>query len=769
MSSTAWKDLVSGDQLSKAAKDRKGSRIYGSCAASDYQSIEQFKKDGYLEKKHTKRTVTFYREKDQSVQFEDAVWSIFYKVGFTHMNGTSNFGIEYYSNPERDPKQIDVFAYDGNIAVVIECKCAEEPDTDHSFKDVLDAIKGYKDDISESIRSHFHNPDVDIVFCLITKNYNVSPANLRIAKGNGISILNEFDLKYYSDLYKTLGVFAKNQILSDLFRENSPKSIKTTVAAIKTEMSGNIAYTFFIQPSKLLPLAYVAHRRPNDRDVDKSYQRMIRKSSLNSVRDYIEKDGFFANNIIVNISTTDKCLFETTDEGPVQKGILHLPDHFKSIWVIDGQHRLYSYAGLPQADTSLVSVTAFENMDNDTQSRIFLDINSKQKKVNPNLLCEVDAKAKYHSDEIENWATSLNVMIFEELSNDPSSVLFGKVKKELDPNCKGVITIKSLRDVMNKTKLVGSLNKAKMFEPGPLYHDKSADEVREATIKKSKRFFESCFKVFKENCGELWDKERPGDGYLCTPNGMTALILTINECLQIAFADNLEERRKMPAERLFAPIKKYLVELANRFNNMSPDDINRFRKRQGAAGQLECHMDMLLLINEKYPIFTNDKIQSFIEHSDARYAEEIKEQIPVLKEEIVKSVRQVLISKYGDNWHRQSAYSVIGSELNQIRYEKGDYTDSLEDFIDYSIALKIIKASNWKDFSKYFGVKQNGARTKEAQTEWIDFIAAVEKDLALDIKIRDDKYDKFESIYEELTKRSGQIMLEDEDDQLDEV
>ena len=763
MSSTAWKDLVSGEQLVKAAKNRNTGKIFESCAASDLDGIEKLKKAGFVEKKQNSRTVTLSRDKDQSVQFEDAVWNVFYKVGFTHMNGSSNFGIEYHSNPERDPKQIDVFAYDGNVAIVVECKCAQEPDTDFSFKEVLDTIKGYKEDISDSIKEHFNNQEVDIAFCLITKNYNVSPANLRIAKGNGISMLNEYDLKYYSDLYKSLGEFAKNQILSDIFRDKPPKSIQTIVPAIKTTMAGNVAYTFFIQPAKLLPLAYVAHRRPNDPDMDKSYQRMIRKSSLKSIRQYIKQDGFFANNIIVNISTTDGCYFETNDEGPVQKGTLHLPDHFKSIWVIDGQHRLYSYSGMPQAETSVVAVTAFEQMDPETQSRIFLDINSTQKKVNPNLLCAVDAKAKFKSDVMEDWAPSLNVVIFEQMSEDPSSALYGKVKRELDPSCKGVITIKSLRDVMNKTKLIGSLNKAKMFEPGPLYHDKPSDEVREATIKKTKIFFEKCFRVFKDNCGELWDKEPPNEGYLCTPNGMTALILTINECLQIAFAERLEERRKISAEQLFTPIKKYLVELANCFNSMSIDDINRFRKRQGAAGQNECYMDMLLIIHEKYPSFKNEKIESYIEHSDARYAEEIKEKLPEFKNEIVESVSQLLISKYGENWHRMPNYSTIGSKLNQLRYEKGSSLDSLEDFIDYDIALDIIKSSNWKDFSKYFGVKRNGAKTKDAQTKWMNTIASIEKDLSLDMKIRDDTYNEFESIFDELMKRTGQIDLEEED------
>jgi len=50
---------------------------------------------------------------------------------------------------------------------------------------------------------------------------------------------------------------------------------------------------------------------------------------------------------------------------------------YKSAWIIDGQHRLFSYSGHPKASKGLLSVLAFEGLPPSKQAELFIDINAK--------------------------------------------------------------------------------------------------------------------------------------------------------------------------------------------------------------------------------------------------------------------------------------------------------------------------------------------------------------------------------------------------------
>lgn len=767
MPSSAWKDLASTkEDLDKAYKIRKQKVLKAVCLAEDHDSYQKLLNQGYNEviSSRTKKKVTLVKEKTHFDLFEDRVWTLFYNVGFTQMNATTDFGIPRYDEPERIPKQVDVFAFDGDIALVIDCKSAEKPGTSHSWRDELDTMSSYMDGVTKSIQEHFNNYDIQVAFCLVTENYIISDNSLRIARTKNISIINEYDLKYYSDLYKALGKFAKVQILSDVFGDTPIKSIKTSVPAIHTTLSGHSAYVFFIHPSQILPLSFVAHRKPNDPDVDKTYQRMIKKSKLVEIQKYIKSGGFFSNSIVVNINS-DKCIFEPDEDGSSQKGILTLPPYYKSVWVIDGQHRLYSYSGLEEANSDLIPVTAFEQLSSDVQSKIFLDINSKQKKVDPNLLCAVESKSKIQSDDVKDWSLALNTIIFEEMSKNPKSPFYGRIKDDFDLNSKGDVTTRSLQNVMLNVKLIGYTNKAGRFVPGPLYYDKDEEKVKEETRKKAITFFNRCFKVFQEKCPDKWEKHRSEGGYLCTSDGLTALIMTFNEALNIAY-NNPEEMYKKSGEELAQRIKRYLDSLADYFNSISQEEINRkFKNQLGSSGHDRCHKYMLEVINSKYPdVFINDKIRVWLEKSDLKYTTEVKEKLPFLEQTIVNSLKELLWLKYGEEWHKASNYEEIGIALNTKMYKEGNpKIDSIDDFIDIDSAYEIIKKSNWNDFRPYFAVKSDKGKDKANQQEWIAVLKDIKKSLELNVKIMQDEYDKFIKIYDELTFKMRKI-TEDEDE-----
>ena len=760
MTSTPWKNLVSGNDLDETSAVRKKSKI---SVSIELHKVSEYTGNGYEEESRNSKKAKMVYVKKQFEQFEDQVWLTLYKLKFTFMNSGSDFGIPVSDDPDLSPKQIDVFASDGNIALVIECKSAECPDgvrKGHDFKPNLIEISKNKEYQTNAIRNYFNNPDMEVGFVLFTNKYDVSDANKRIANSAGISVLNEFDLQYYNTLYKILGEYAKYQILSDIFRDKKINSIGCNVPAVRGIVSGHIIYSFLIEPSKILPLAYVAHRKVNETKFDQTYQRMINARKLNEIKEFIVNRGFFANSVIVNIDSEEEPVFDClTAEGETGCGILHLPGHYKSMWVIDGQHRLFSFAGLKEASSTTIPVTAFYNLDKETQSRIFVDINHKQKKVDSNLLISIESQSKLQSNKPSEWADALNVVTFSEMSEDPNSVFYRKIKDNFKSDSNGDITIYSLLTAMRKAKLIGSGGSNKTFIPGPLYSDSKQDPV-EATREKVKKFMEKTFKIFDECCPEKWNCSKDDGGYLATNNGMTAILYTISEALQIANMG--KDMTQMSAERLEKTIERYIKALAISFNDLTDDDIKVFKNRQGAQGQELSHKEMLVMIHKTYDEFNNSKITNYLKESDLQFTKIVKDDIDVMEKQIINHLKRVLLKNYEHEWYKEPEFNQIGKQLNDIRFENGNISDPLENFINIDIAYNIIEAGKQRKF-KSFEFKPDGTTYKE-KISWITLFKNLRNKINSNEKIMKNEATKYLSVCEVLRAH----FLTDEEDLDDE-
>jgi DNA sulfur modification protein DndB len=108
-----------------------------------------------------------------------------------------------------------------------------------------------------------------------------------------VPLLDEKDLEYYEQLVDQVGYAARFQFLADLLQGRSVPGLELTVPAIRSKMAGSVAYTFCVSPEYLLKIAFVSHRakgKPSDID---AYQRLLKKSRLNSIREYIAEGGIF--------------------------------------------------------------------------------------------------------------------------------------------------------------------------------------------------------------------------------------------------------------------------------------------------------------------------------------------------------------------------------------------------------------------------------------------------------------------------------------------
>ena len=294
-------------------------------------------------------------------------------------------------------------------------------------------------------------------------------------------------------------------------------------------MGGHNCYAFSISPEYLLKIAFVSHRAKGKASDVQTYQRMLSRSRLTKIREYIEEDGIFPTNIVVNLekgrATWDRSVQEE-NPADIDVGILgwlHIRPAYKSAWIIDGQHRLYAYSGLEQAKNAKVCVLAFEGLPESHQAQLFIDINAKQKRVPQSLLQELFADLRWEADKIEERISAVISRAIQELDADRDSPFFGRIQASEDP--------KSLTRCISMNSIFSSLEPAKegfyivtkkhdeVLEYGPLWAGNNEKSTRRTVL-----ILNSWFQALSQPAMEWWEKGKGDGGGLAMNDPIIAFI-----------------------------------------------------------------------------------------------------------------------------------------------------------------------------------------------------------------------------------------------------
>ncbi|MGQ9817565.1 MAG: DGQHR domain-containing protein [bacterium] len=128
-----------------------------------------------------------------------------------------------------------------------------------------------------------------------------------------------------------------------------------------------------------------------------AYQRAIEKKRLGDIANFVleqnqkSKIEVFPNNIVVNIQN----LKFIPDENNSDSGTIEFSNKYGALWVIDGQHRLYSFCKIKDENVRnkyRFIVTAYPNVSLSDQAEIFYTINDKQEGINSDLIMFIQAQ-----------------------------------------------------------------------------------------------------------------------------------------------------------------------------------------------------------------------------------------------------------------------------------------------------------------------------------------------------------------------------------------
>jgi len=288
------------------------------------------------------------------------------------------------------------------------------------------------------------------IFGLYISREELKLADEDYALFSNLKFVHPQTLGYFQWIVQAIRLSARNEIFRFLELQSDQIGLRSS-SSVSTQITAPIIYpqeftglkndvrvvSFMMSAEDMLDTCYVL-RKDNWEESIWLYQRLIEKTKVKKIREFLEKKGeAFYNNIIValpdNVSFCDASgSYKTIGEMGSLEGNckLILPKEINSLCVIDGQHRIFAHyeSGLESKQEQRISqlrkqlhllVTGLvfppemsKGERAKIQSEIFLDINSNAKPVPPNVLLQIKRIKNPVADE------SLAQYVIEKLNSE---------------------------------------------------------------------------------------------------------------------------------------------------------------------------------------------------------------------------------------------------------------------------------------------------------------------------------------------------------------
>lgn len=696
---------------------------------------DKYEKDGWYFFKQLKSSIQIKKTKPHHTLLEDRVWSLFYKMRFEILSNQG--GAKLVLNPKdaKGPKsQIDVVAIDKEVALAIECKSSNEYRKRPQFQEELGKFVQIKEHFTKTIRSLSNaGQKRQCIFIMVLSKVILTEQDKERAKKSNILIFDEKDLGYYENLINHLGPAAKYQIFADMLPGKEIPGLSIRIPAIKTKMGGHSCYTFSISPEYLLKISYVSHRSKGKASDINTYQRMLAKTRLKKIKEYISDEGMFPTNIILNFERGRLNFQKTRQESENLENIdvgmlgwLEIKPAFKSAWIIDGQHRLFAYSGHENALKSKLVVLAFEGLKPSKQAELFIDINAKQKSVKQSLLQELYAELHWDSDEPSIRISAIISKAIQDLNNDPEFSLFQRIQTtDGEKDLIRCITLTSLfGQIEKKGFFILKEKNGSVLEYGPLW----AGDNNIDTLKRTNAILKGWINQIASVNKEWWDIGAGEGGGLAMNDGIATLIAVLRSVFEVL------ERKGF---RLITKSNKELLELLSPYSKavalyLETFDLGQrkaFRDLRGVAGVIFRTRQCQAGIRKTIQDFNPEGLDEWLNEQKQQTNKNAKELIDDIEIKLQTFLIDELKNQFdGDDnlWWYEGIPSTIRTKTTTRMEEDKNKRGGREFYFDLIDYKKII-LENWQIFENILGF---GKGNKDKRTEWIDFINETRKIVA---------------------------------------
>lgn len=758
---TTWEKLVTGDELETVVKRRKTINIQKKI---ENDLVQSYLNNGWSEvRTYANGYSLVEKPKPVGDAFEDEVWMMFYKMGFKVMNDGRDFKLEYSSGLT---KQIDVVAIDDDSCLLVECKATSQEDYNHNWKTDLEAINGNQQALFNEIKKRYPNRKCKYIFA--TKNYVIGSQDTERMKNFKIANFDYDTIQYYEQLVNHLGHAAKYQLLGSLFVNVKIPNLQVDVPAVEGKMGNLTYYTFLIEPSRLLKIAYILHRNKSNRSTMQTYQRLIKKERLKAIREFVNQGGYFPNSLIVSINSDKGVKFDLGSpkvEGVNSKiGILHLPQNYQSVYVIDGQHRLYGYSETKWADKNSIPVVAFVNLPGEEQVKMFMDINQNQKPVSKALRNTLNIDLLWDSPLFYQRNEALMLHIGQSLGEDPSSPLYGRVVIGEDTQSgKRCITLEYIKEAIKQSNFLSTYKRKSNEEltVGPF-----SKENNDKTFDLLYAFLKKGFQYVKDNCRTEWDKGQ--EGFLTINNCTYALIRIFGDIADIVLSKNGGTAKVSDANSFYDECKPLLDSLSRTLNTLDAESINAIKNSKGGGAKKVSWRSLQVALHNADPSFTNEELEQYIQENctnnndiSSTYLDNILSSLKAKLWDTIPNKDQWLYVYLPDQARLNILHEKVDKNYNR---RKQGITDEVSewDCVSFKDISEFIRfGDNWSSFVQN-AFKINGSSiSKTGALSLIKDLASYRDKLSNSKKIVNSEYEQIKKIYDSYVNTESQNSGED--------
>lgn len=702
------------DEMRSLARRKRQPNEHRTIQACDLDAAQKL---GWEIDKRNKRTIRLLRAKQKHALLEDRVWHLLYRLGFSHLCGEGGGQLAINAQDGKSPtSQIDVVGLDDEVAVAIECKSAAQPRKRPDFQKDIAKHALIRERFARAVNAQFPLDHKRVpVLVIFTWDLILTDNDIERARIEKIVLLNEHDLNYYEQLTSHLGPAAKYQFYVDILPQRRIQALEVHVPALQTKMGRNTCYTFSITPEYLLKIAYVAHRaKGHATDINK-YQRMIKKSRLRKIREYISERGIFPTNIVINFEGRRHVRFEQRKQkgGPegARYGTLHLTPSYGSAWIIDGQHRLFAYSGHERARTSHLNVLAFQGLPPGQQAQLFIDINHEQKSVKRSLLHELYAELNWEAHDEGKRISAIVSKAVQALNEQKDSRFYGRILLADDARTPTrCISLESMFRALNQPGMF--IVKAGV-EYGPLWAG-----TNDRTLRRALRIMKAWFDGIYDGAQEWWDLGAGEGGGLAMNDGATICVAVMKSVFQDR-ADKLSVSLvQLSDDELAEEIQPYASRLGAYFGGLSAEERRAFRAgARGVQGQTAGRRQCEAMLHEEFLDFEPPGLKEDLALQAGKTNEKAYAIIQQIEKRLHSIVLDALKAEYGgdDEWWYQAVPQKIRRKVvERIDEEQGK--GGREDYFDL-IDFRTMALKNWSLFQDVLAYGKSG--NKDKRTEWI--------------------------------------------------
>ena len=749
-----FKKLISEKDISKELRVRKKAFINQTIPNKNIAEYDDLIEDGWELEKEFKTSKRLKKNKSHDVLFEDKVWSLFASLGFRLLNKNRDLELPYIKSNSKQTQQIDVFAKDDETIIIVECKSTKEENKRGDFKKDLEAYKSKIGGIRTTINQLFPDQKLKFKFILATENYSISEPDVeRLNNINGVHFDDDV-IEYYINMHKQVGLASRYQLLGALFGGQEIPEIDNKIPAIKGKMGGHTYYSFSIEPEKLLKIGYVLHRNKANINMMPAYQRIIKRSRLKSVHEFIDtKKGYFPNSIIISIDSDKDLAFDRANTQVKSSisdiGILHLPKKYRSAYIIDGQHRLYGYADSEYKSKNSIPVVAFIDLAREEQVKLFMQINENQKAVSKNLRTTLNADLLWTSKNYLEQQKALRSRISIVLGESRNSSLFDKISIGED---RRTITQEAFDKSLIQSNFLGKVSKNKIESLGTFYNG-DLDE----SFERLSTFLRLTFNYIKECIPEIWNEP---DNILLINKGIYAFIKLQGNIVDLLIS-NSSLKPNDNAKKYFEESKTYLDPAINFIQDMDDETKETLRKAYGTGGYLKYWRTLQIAVSKVNSEFCPMGLEEYIKKEAREYNTKAFQFIRDIETYFKADFKEKLEDKFGNKWFKSGVPPQIAKKAIEMAYDKNLKVENEEDEIEpwsclTIISYRTIALKNWRDlfesdYTRPNEIKINGG--KDAKTQWMVKLENLRNENFHQYSVTEDEFYFLEELHDWLIKK----------------